>query len=102
MEDLEVEQDQLGFTNQVLVQEGRKSVNFFLPVYVTCKIKSIKDVSVQALTGNISCALIVNVKYGDLPEEIVKKLENSIILQLNCGEAMLLTHDGISISLKRN
>lgn len=85
MEDLEVEQEQLGFTNQVLVQEGRKSVNFFLPVYVTCKIKSIKDVSVHALTGNISCALIVNVKYGDLPEEIVNKLENSIIMQLNCG-----------------
>ena len=68
IEDLEIDQEQLGFSNQVLVQEGRKTVNFFLPVYITCKIKSIQDVSVQSLTGNISCAMIINVRYDDLPE----------------------------------
>ena len=67
VEDLDVDQDQLGFTNQILVQEGRKTVNFFVPVYVTCKIKSIQDVSVHSLTGNISCALIINIRYDEIP-----------------------------------
>ena len=74
IEDLDIDQEQLGFTNQVLVQDSRKTVNFFLPVYITCKIKSIQDVSVQSLTGNISCAMIINVRYDDLPEEIIDKL----------------------------
>jgi hypothetical protein len=77
-------------------------VNFYIPVYVACKIKSIQDVSAQTLTGNISCALIINVKYGDLPEEIVEKLEKGIIIQLNRGEAMQLADDGLNITFKRN
>ncbi len=58
----------------MLIQEDKKCVNLFLPVYVTCKIKSIQDVSVHSLTGNVSCAIIINVCYGDLPDEIVTKL----------------------------
>jgi hypothetical protein len=86
----------------VLVQEGRKSVNFYVPTFVACKIKSIQDVSVQSLTGNISCCLLIYIKYGDIPEEIVNKMENSIILQLNRGEAMLLAEDGLTITLKKH
>jgi len=73
-----------------------------LPVYITNKIKSIQDVSVQSLTGNISCALIINIFFGDIPEEILKKLENSIVVQLNRGEAMFLADDGITITFKRD
>ena len=62
-----MEQDDLGFTNQILVEESKKSIGYYVPVYITCKIKAIQDVSLQALTGNVSCALILNVAYGDLP-----------------------------------
>lgn len=86
----------------MLVQQGKKAINLYLPVYVTCKIKSIQDVSVQLLTGNISCALIINILYGDIPEEIINKLESSIIVQLNRGEVMLLADDGLTIACKRN
>lgn len=55
----------------------------------------------QSLTGNISCALIINVCFEGLPEEIVKKLESSIIIQLNRGEAIKLEEDGITITVKR-
>jgi hypothetical protein len=75
----------LGFTNQVLYQENKKCINYYLPVFITNKIKSIQDISVQSLTGNISCALIINVCFEGLPEEVVKKLEDSIIIQLNRG-----------------
>ena len=61
----------MGFTNQVLVESSQKSTTYYVPVFITCKIKSIQDVSVQSLTGNISCAMIVNISYGDMPEEIV-------------------------------
>jgi len=50
------------------VQEGRKSVTFYVPTFVACKIKSIQDVSVHSLTGNISCALLVYINYGEMPE----------------------------------
>lgn len=86
----------------MLFSESKKAINFFLPVYVTNKIKSIQDVSVQSLTGNISCALIINVFFGDIPEEIIKKLEDSIVVQLNRGESMFLADDGISVTVKRD
>lgn len=69
----------------MLVQGGKKSINYYLPVYITNKIKSIQDVSVQSLTGNISCALIINVFHEGIPMEIVDRLENSMIVQLNRG-----------------
>lgn len=84
------------------MQEGRKTTTLFLPVYVACKIKSIQDVSVQSLTGNISCALIISISYADLPEELIAKLENSVVLQLNRGEPMILADDGLNITCKRN
>jgi hypothetical protein len=86
----------------VLFQENRKAINYYLPVYITNKIKSIQDVSVQNLTGNISCAMIINIGYEGLPEEIIQRLESSIIIQLNRGEAIKLEDDGISITVKRD
>ncbi len=71
-------------------------------MFVTNKIKNIQDVSVQSLTGNISCTMIINVCFEGIPEEIVKKLENSIIIQLNRGEAIKLEDDGITITVKRD
>ena len=73
-----------------------------MPVFITNKIKSIQDISVQSLTGNISCALIVNVCFEGLPEEIIKKLESAIIIQQNRGEAIKLEDDGITITVKRD
>jgi hypothetical protein len=77
-------------------------MNYYLPVYITNKIKSIQDVSVQSLTGNISCAIIINVFHEGVPEEVVDRLENSMIVQLNRGEAIKLEDDGITITVKRD
>ena len=68
---LKVDSKELGYTNQVLFQQSKKSITFYVPTYVTCKIKSIQDVSVQSLLGNVSCAMILNIFYGDIPEEII-------------------------------
>lgn len=102
MESLGLSQEHLGFTNQVLCQESKKAVTFYLPVYITNKIKSIQDVSIQSLTGDVSCAIIINIFYGDIPEEIVEHLKTSILVQLNRGEAIKLEDDGISITTKND
>jgi hypothetical protein len=67
VDSLGLSQEHLGFTNQVLCQESKKAVTFYLPVYITNKIKSIQDVSIQSLTGDVSCAIIINIFYGDIP-----------------------------------
>ena len=45
--------------------------------------------------------MIVTVFYEGLPEEVVKVLENSIIIQLNKGEPVKLEEDGKMTSMKK-
>lgn len=46
--------------------------------------------------------MIINVYYGDLPDEIVEYLSKNIIIQLNRGEAIKLEDDGLTITFKNN
>jgi hypothetical protein len=52
-----------GFTNRILVQEpDAKTINYFIPVYVIIKIKSIQEIDIQKLVGSISCVIIISVR----------------------------------------
>jgi hypothetical protein len=94
--------DNFGYTNQVLVQESSSELSFYVPIYITCKIKNIQQVEVHSLEATVNCVVLFNVYYGNLPNFLIDQLENSIVVQMNRGEAFKLEDDGIVIKLKKD
>jgi hypothetical protein len=83
-----------GYTNRILLQENSsEDVNYFIPVYLIMKIKSIQDIDIQKLTGTISCVILVNILIEDLPAPLVHMLESNIEMQINRSELLILKED---------
>ncbi len=83
-----------GYTNRILFQENSsEDVNYFIPVYLIMKIKSIQDIDIQKLTGTISCVILVNILIEDLPAPLVHMLESNIEMQINRSELLILKED---------
>lgn len=64
----------VGFTNRILSQEKGETLTLYIPAYVILKIKSLQEVDVRKLVGEISAVILVNVLIENLPEPIIHLL----------------------------
>ncbi len=56
-----VTRDNFGFTNNILTRKdiSKKTVQLFVPVYSSLKVKSIKQIELKDLIAQINCVLII-------------------------------------------
>jgi hypothetical protein len=86
IEDLDhVNEDNLGFTNQILIQDSEKAVQIYVPIYISLKVKSIQDLNIKDLVAKIQTVLIVTLYVESLPEQILDALRSKVMVQVNRG-----------------
>ena len=76
-----------GFTNNILIRKNssKKTVQLFVPVYTSLKVKSIKQIEIKDLIAQINCVLIIMFLIEGLSDELVKLLESQVMIQVNKG-----------------
>lgn len=84
-------------TNSVLVEEQKDKIIYYLPCYIRFKVKSVKQLEIEALSGTISGTLLFSFYYGDLPPEVLGQFTGegakAILLQLGRQESIELREE---------
>ena len=85
-------------TNDILVEEKKDKITYFLPCYVRIKVKSVKQLEIESLSGMISGTLLFSFYYGNLPRYLIDQFTGpdatkSILLQLGRQESIELKED---------
>lgn len=83
-------------TNQVLIEESKDKTIYYLPCYIRLKVKTIKELEIEKLSGVVSGTLLFSFYYGNLPQEILSQFtgpeddKKAILIQLSRQESIEL------------
>lgn len=92
-------------TNNILMlrDDKKKSIQLFIPAYVSVKVKSIQKIEIKDLVAEINCVLIIILLIDDISKELEKMLEQNIMVQVNRGDSFQLrvVEDSTRIKMKR-
>jgi hypothetical protein len=95
----------MGMSNNVLMRRDpeKKSIQLFVPAYVSVKIKSIQQIEIKDLIAEINCVLIIILLIDGLSDPLKKLLENNIMVQVNRGDSFQLAvkEDSTKIKMKK-
>ena len=58
-------------TNDVLIEEKKDKITYYLPCYVRLRVKNIKEFQIESLSGVVSATLLFGFYYGILPNDIL-------------------------------
>lgn len=87
----------------MLKDDKKKSLQLFVPAYVSLKIKSIQKIDIKDLIAEVNCVLIIILLTDQLPEELKKHLESNIMVQVNRGDSFQLAvrEDSTKVKIKK-
>lgn len=83
--------------------DDKKSIQLFIPAYVSLKIKSIQQIEIKDLIAQINSVLIIILLTDGLTDELKKHLETNIMVQVNRGDSfqLALKDDSTKIKMKK-
>ena len=63
-----------------------------MPCYLRLKVKNIVDISLTAMQASFNADLIFTIYHKALEETLVQQLQESIVMQFNRNDSILLTN----------
>lgn len=73
----------LHYANNVRCREFEEDFWFVLPAYVRMTYQGITSLEVSTSSARMNAIIVISVYFGDLPDELVDELENSMSIKIN-------------------